>query len=951
MFHGLVGLVRSRQAWRLSALSYLLALPLFVAASNASAEPATHDEDTPEAVASAARTQLQSWDPEACNEFERSIAFQEKRSGQTSLDVARLTLELAECLQRFNDREGAYRAAQQARASFEKLAPDSRDLARALRVEGRLVDQFGEKPKARATLERALALAEKLTGPNSLETAAALSALGSNRYGMNDLDGASRALVRAHEIQLAVHGEGHPDVALASAELAPLVAAIGQLQNAEIMIGSALDVLVKAWGRHDPDVARLGLEYAEIEIKLGKLARADKITTVVLGSKAAGQCSALRPIALIQRARISRLDGKLPPAVEFAKTAVSEFRACGGDPTEVAALELVTALMQLANGELDAATQLLGTSQDALERIVRRVLLTGSEEERRRFLDMYGRDQRVLVGVHMAMAPENRALGRLALQSTLRRKGLLLESTTDAVRALRRQLSAEDAQSFDQLRRQRSELAAVMRGASGDEAQLRAASDALEAKLMARSTVLRSQAAGVTLQRVQSAIPSDAALIELTMYTPGDDQGPKRDATPRYAAYWLRSEGEPGWLDLGDAAAIDALVVGMRRALSSPEGDPRPAARALDAAVLEPVRKQLGAPRRILIAPDGQLNLVPFGALLDERGEYLIRHTTFIYLGSGRELLNLSQVSAPAGPPIIIANPDFGAPRSEGQRAAFSPLPGADEEATAIAGLVDGAVVVRGVDATKQRLLAVHAPSILHLATHGVYLDDETARRLESARGLTLDTTGATADAQAARDPLARSLLAFAGANTWADTSLLTALEASDLDLWGTKLVVLSACQTAVGDVRAGDGVYGLRRSFAAAGAQSLVMSLWSVDDAATRALMVGYYAELGHGAARAEALRTTQLAAAEQSAWSHPYYWAAFIASGDWRSLDGKDAPASAAVGADGQFAKATGCRCEVIGARGDAHGGILVWLAVSICLARFNRGERCSTCRRTRR
>jgi tetratricopeptide (TPR) repeat protein len=326
MLHALVALVRRRRTRVLRALTYWLALSLFVATPNASAQPATADDGTAEAFASAARTQLQSWDPEACTSFRRSIALQEKQLGRESLDVARSSMELAECLQRFNDREGAYRAAQQARASLEKLAPDSREFARALRLEGRLVDLFVDKPRARATLERALALTQELTGPNSLETAAALSALGNNRYGMNDLDGASRALVRAHEIQLAVHGAGHPDVALASAELAPLVAAVGQFESAEIMLGSALDVLVKAWGRHDPDVARIGLEYAEVEITLGKLARADKIATVVLGSKAAGQCSALRPIALIQRARISRLEGKLPPAVEFAKTAVSEFR-------------------------------------------------------------------------------------------------------------------------------------------------------------------------------------------------------------------------------------------------------------------------------------------------------------------------------------------------------------------------------------------------------------------------------------------------------------------------------------------------------------------------------------------------------------------------------------------------------------------------------------------------
>ena len=143
---------------------------------------------------------------------------------------------------------------------------------------------------------------------------------------------------------------------------------------------------------------------------------------------------------------------------------------------------------------------------------------------------------------------------------------------------------------------------------------------------------------------------------------------------------------------------------------------------------------------------------------------------------------------------------------------------------------------------------------------------------------------------------------------------MLTALEAAGLDLWGTKLVVLSACETGLGEVRNGEGVYGLRRALVLAGSESQVMSLWQVSDAATSELMTEYYKRLQAGEGRSEALRQVQLAMIK-ARWrnrlrrltasagsgiaqtlsenrSHPFYWASFIQSGDWRSLDGNDNP-----------------------------------------------------------
>jgi CHAT domain-containing protein len=136
---------------------------------------------------------------------------------------------------------------------------------------------------------------------------------------------------------------------------------------------------------------------------------------------------------------------------------------------------------------------------------------------------------------------------------------------------------------------------------------------------------------------------------------------------------------------------------------------------------------------------------------------------------------------------------------------------------------------------------------------------------------------------------LLRSGLALAGFNprkSGEEDGVLTALESAGLDLRGTQLVVLSACETGVGDVANGEGVYGLRRAFVLAGAESQLISLWKVDDIGTKEWMVKYYDKLLANAGRSDALRQTQLEFLKHPNYNHPYFWAAFILSGDWRSL-----------------------------------------------------------------
>ena len=282
---------------------------------------------------------------------------------------------------------------------------------------------------------------------------------------------------------------------------------------------------------------------------------------------------------------------------------------------------------------------------------------------------------------------------------------------------------------------------------------------------------------------------------------------------------------------------------------------------------------------------------------------------------SGRDLLRLGQRdTAEIGKvtaPIVVADPLFRGSRATSTRAGdtgkatrafdprvldrdlqFSPLPGTAQEAAALAKILPEARVFTGASASETLLKQSAAPSILHIATHGFFLQPRsTARAVASSRG---SSTGPP-DVRSVldrEDALLLSGLALAGANQRSDgggeDGILTALEVSGLDLWGTRMVVLSACETGLGDARIGEGVYGLRRALVLAGSESQVVSLWKVSDAATRDLMVAYYQRLRAGEGRADALHNVQLAMLQgPRKQAHPFFWAGFIESGDWRALE----------------------------------------------------------------
>jgi CHAT domain-containing protein/tetratricopeptide (TPR) repeat protein len=587
----------------------------------------------------------------------------------------------------------------------------------------------------------------------------------------------------------------------------------------------------------------------------------------------------------------------------------------------------VAALIHLGAGHLDQAERDLGLSLDEAERRLGALLRRGTGDDQVLSLARDGYQIDLALAFHLHAAPTRPSAARLALTTILRRKGRGLDAAATSVASVRARLDPADQQLLADLESARGQLATLTIAgpiATGpaefprEVAALELTIQRLEVELGRRSASYRLASQPIDVASVQRVIPRDARLIELVDYVPYDlrtaTYAPTAAPPDRhYAAYVLGPTGDPRAIDLGPAATIDALVEEFRIAIADPRSTQVAAVGAqLDARVFAPLTPLLGGATRLLLAPDGALNLVAFGALVDAHGSYRVDRYTITYLTSGRDLLRWTAKAAAKGGPAIFADPAFGAsaPAPAGPRAAVAggvgigdlawpPLPGTAKEADAIAALLDHPSVYRGAQATEAALKALHGPRLLHLATHGFFLPDATPAPTPppttSLFGLTPavgTSTAATAPTPAApaANPLLRSGLALAGANALrsggGDDGILTALEAAGLDLTGTRLVVLSACQTGVGKVTNGDGVYGLRRALVIAGAESLVMSLWQVDDDATQALMTGFYQRLERGAGRGPALRDAQRALAADPRYAHPYYWAGFLPTGDDRPL-----------------------------------------------------------------
>jgi CHAT domain-containing protein/Tfp pilus assembly protein PilF len=848
---------------------------------------------------------------DAASVLEQALASADRTTPENP-QVAAVTVQLARVYRQLPDPARSESLYNRALALMDR-SPGAGDPATAL-VRSQLAELYhytGDRLKAEALLREAMDIVERTLGDENTWFVSCLNTLGNLRESVGDLDEAEAIIRRALSIS-----ETIGDVE--SAQYAELLNNLGEVfrqrqdfTNAEAFLKRSVALTETLAGPETysiaPALQNLGIvarERKDYPRAVAYNLRALSIRERTVGPDHPAVAHILTNLANVYR---STGDYERSQETHFRALRIWERAAGPYQPTTLLSVGNI-AKTYAAQGDVADALIYQRRSDTIVEKQLTLNLAVGSERQKLAFAaSVTGRTDRT-ISLHLVQAPRDVDAGALAALVVLQRKGRVLDAMSEALKPVRgRVAAAEDRALPEKLWHTTEQLARVALnpsdGAHAEERDqqikdLEARKERLEAELSERSAEFRAQNQPVTLEAVQAAMPADAALLEFAIYRPFDPRA-ERNAEAygpaRYAVYVLRKHAAPQGFDLGAADDIHRTVDALRQALRDPaRKDVQVHARAVYERIVRPLVSSIGDARRLLVSPDGELNLVPFEALVDGRSRYLIESYSIAYLTSGRDLLRM-QVKRPVGRrPAIFADPLFGEPeaplwvhadRTTGRTPAapaaspphmtpaaamhFVPLAASAEEAQAIKRLFPDASLFTGRMAEKAALRRLESPVLLHIASHGFFLQN-------------------SADVE---NPLLRSGLALAGANLNADSSeggILTALEAAGLNLWGTKLVTLSACDTGIGEVRDGEGVYGLRRAFVLAGAETVVMSLWQVSDHVALETMVAFYEGLRSGLGRGDALRQAKLALLRRHGREHPFYWASFIQSGEWTSLEG---------------------------------------------------------------
>jgi CHAT domain-containing protein len=481
----------------------------------------------------------------------------------------------------------------------------------------------------------------------------------------------------------------------------------------------------------------------------------------------------------------------------------------------------------------------------------------------------------------LELAPKLGISNDLQYETLLPWKGIISQFQTEGPDS--QSMSATDdawQSQIDDLRREMRELAAVEVGQRNERrlGELEQEINHLERQVAASGG--RAESSKVDVNRLRRALPPGSALldlIEVRRYQPRKEGEALRD-NRAYVAFILKKEGDVIRIDLGDAAEIDTAVNSFVGRISQPRSF-RIEGRRVGRLIAAPLQAHLEDVSLLQISADGWLHRLPWCALPGREHPFWVEELAFASIPSAQALLQEEpEIMREHSAYLAVGGVDYGPP-DERNSLQWEPLKASLQEATAVSKLlarVFPAATERslfaGSDATKQAIASrLGRQQFIHLATHGGFRD---------SRAESFDIQGLASYFD--------SFLVFAGANRSEDRQdgYLTAEEIRDLDLSGVRLVTLSACETALGHVQAGQGLIGLTSALKGAGAQWVVSALWKVDDAATSDLMIRFYRRLlGNKPVQAvpESLRQAQLEllSASDGQFIHPCFWAAWTATG----------------------------------------------------------------------
>ena len=754
---------------------------------------------------------------------------------------------------------------------------------------------MGEFAEAEPLYQRGLKIVEKASGSEELKLTL-LIGLGRLYYSIGDWSKAESFDKQALELSERVRGPDHSGTSYCLNNLGAVYTAMLAYEKAEPLLQRSLAIRQKTLGpEHDLTIQAfnsLGQLYYQMRLL-------DKAAPLFLralegAEKVLSPEHSLTGVILNNLAHLYQVKGDYKNAAPlYQRASQAHERSLGREHPFTFRCRHDFALMRAEEGRNDEAKKLAAEVSEQSEKYLSQILSFTSERQR---LEFQKTTKPYSLFVSLGSASD-------LARTVLRQKGLVLDSLLEDRLAAEASNDPRQREVIEQLRAAKQALMQLVLDVPKDLSE--AAKKKRVAEKEERSREIEQLEAGlarqmagvgkarralrVTVEEVQRALPRHEVLVELLRY---DHSLGKNSFESRYGAVVIPESGEPGWVPLGVAAEIEKKVQLYRKSArgETSEATLSTVLKALCELVWVPIEKALPAETtRVILSPDAELSFVSFATLLTPDERFLGEKYSIRYVASGRDLLR--DAKAPPSSVItirIFANPDFAggtgalaqaktnavALRSgemrDLQSLSLPSLPGTARESAELetrarkAGWHAEANL--GLNATETELRKVNSPRVLHLATHGFFLPEIELGPASN------DMPGAPQiPKEKLVNPMHRSGLAVAGAQTtlqaWGrgevppteNDGIVTAEEVGGLKLGDTWLVTLSACDTANGEAKAGEGVMGLRRGFVQAGAQNLLMTLWPISDETTVQIMLDFYDAAFKSGNAPQALADTQ--------------------------------------------------------------------------------------------
>jgi CHAT domain-containing protein len=817
--------------------------------------------------------------------------------------------EQAVALSGAGDYAGGVRLAEEALDLARKLfGPRGRQTLTSLDNLAYLYHAQGRYGEAEQLNREALLASREVLGPRHPDTITSLNNL-AGLYGDQGRYGEAEPILReVLQARREVLGPRHPNTLQSIDNLATLYHTLGRYGEAEPLFREALQASREVLGPRHPETLISLSNLAEHYRVRGRYGEAEPLyrealqaRREVLGPRHPQTLVSLNNMALLYNA-LGRY-GEAEPLFREALQASREVLGAGHPQTLTMQLNLVVTVINLDRRE-EAVRMLRQMEPDLLGWIGQELYSTEAGAVRRQTVSQAYFQDMVL---SLATAASDSDARRLAGAVMLRFKLMQGEEEAWLARLARRSQDPRVQALANDIVKLRATLAAAAQGAPDAIERILHALEAKRRDLIDANPDYKNRlrVQDASLDDVRKALPAGSALIEFRQFRAFDFRTQKWGEL-RFAGLLLTGSEEPILTDLGPVSEMQPLMTAMATPVAPRGVEPEPAGAplSLDDQAAAKMYQQLFAPfkdalngaKTIYVAPDGILNLIPVARLKLPDGRYWFESQEVRTLQTGRDLLR-PDADRPARGLLALGGIDFGAapaatgPQSsaffaaagsdrpaavsraaETFRSGFIPLPATASEVKEVASQYhtrfsdEPAEIWSGAEASKARLMALRTPPrVLHLATHGFYLPNRS------------------------REPMLLSGIVLAGANrevtgagkeAAGSEGLLFALEAEGLNLDGTELVVLSACDTAKGTVDYSEGVFGLARALRTAGARNVLVTLWPLDDGMARDFMVDFYKNwIGQSRSDpARALRDTQLSWIKYKDRRDPRIWAPYV-------------------------------------------------------------------------